>query len=160
MKSIKINDLAYKEALRLAEKYNIIDLDKISQSIEEMQRKEILENHPYTVWQNAEGLWLTYLPDEKKGRVFRKRRSKEEIENLIVDYYHQQKKKVYIKDVFKEWIEKKLKYGEIQPQSYDRYCTDFERFFPEKLSICKKCMQNITGYRTGTTPSGRSNQKI
>ena len=71
-----------------------------------MQRKEILENHPYTVWQNAEGLWLTYLPDEKKGRVFRKRRSKEEIENLIVDYYHQQKKKVYIKDVFKEWIEK------------------------------------------------------
>ena len=26
MKSIKINDLAYKEALRLAEKYNIIDL--------------------------------------------------------------------------------------------------------------------------------------
>ena len=44
MKSIKINDLAYKEALRLAEKYNIIDLDKISQSIEEMQRKEILEN--------------------------------------------------------------------------------------------------------------------
>mgnify|MGYP000187681423 CR=1 FL=1 len=91
MKSIKINDLAYKEALRLAEKYNIIDLDKISQSIEEMQRKEILENHPYTVWQNAEGLWLTYLPDEKKGRVFRKRRSKEEIENLIVDYYHQQK---------------------------------------------------------------------
>ena len=144
MKSIKINDLAYKEALRLAEKYNIIDLDKISQSIEEMQRKEILENHPYTVWQNAEGLWLTYLPDEKKGRVFRKRRSKEEIENLIVDYYHQQKKKVYIKDVFKEWIEKKLKYGEIQPQSYDRYCTDFERFFPEKLSICKKCMQNIT----------------
>ena len=100
MKSIKINDLAYKEALRLAEKYNIIDLDKISQSIEEMQRKEILENHPYTVWQNAEGLWLTYLPDEKKGRVFRKRRSKEEIENLIVDYYHQQKKKVRGGDSF------------------------------------------------------------
>ena len=47
-------------------------------------------------------------------------------------------------DVVGVAVEKEISNGEIQPQSYDRYCTDFERFFPEKLSICKKCMQNIT----------------
>jgi integrase len=30
--------------------------------------------------------------------------------------------------VFYEWIERKLKYGEIQKQTYDRYVIDFERF--------------------------------
>lgn len=132
------------ETLQLALQYGIVEMDKIAESVEMKKRNEILSQHPYKIWQNAQGIWLTYLPDEEKGRIFRKRKTKEEIENVIVDYYTTQEKSVYIKDVFQEWIDKKLKYGEIQTQSYDRYCTDFKRFFLPDSPICRKKIQNIT----------------
>lgn len=132
------------ETLQLALQYGIVEMDKIAESVEMKKRNEILSQHPYKIWQNAQGIWLTYLPDEEKGRIFRKRKTKEEIENVIVDYYTTQEKSVYIKDVFQEWLDKKLKYGEIQTQSYDRYCTDFKRFFLPDSPICRKKIQNIT----------------
>ena len=132
------------ETLQIALQYGIVDMDEISKSVELKKRNEILSQHPYKVWQNDQGIWLTYLPDEEKGRVFRKRKTREDLEDVIVDYYKKQEKSIYIKDVFQEWVDKKLKYGEIQTQSYDRYCTDFKRFFLPDTPICRKKMQNIT----------------
>ena len=144
MRNYNNGSLSKEEILQEALQAGIIDFDMLCQSVENMKRKEILSNHPYKIWQNKDGLWLTYLPDEKKGRVFRKRKTQEEIEDVVVEFYEKQKEEVYIRDVFNEWSESKLKYGEIKKQSYDRYCTDFERFFPQNLSICRKKMKNIS----------------
>lgn len=144
MISLQSGSYSKEEALQYALQSGILNADEIFMSVEKMRRNEILSNHPFSVWQNKEGLWLTYLPDADKGRVFRKRKSREEIENVIVEFYDNQQQEIYIKDVFKEWSDSKLKYGEIQKQSYDRYCTDFQRFFPENHTLCKKKFKSIS----------------
>lgn len=142
----KSGSLSKEDTIQIALTAGIIDYDEICSSVEKMKREEILSNHPFSVWQNQEGIWMTYIPDptKKSGRAFRKRKTKEEIEDVIIEHYNNQIQEVYIRDVFKEWSDKKLSYGEIQKQSYDRYCTDFERFFPSKHPLCKKKFKNIT----------------
>lgn len=136
--------LTPEETLQYALENGIIKIDDIAQDVEKMKREQLLAKHEFKVWQNKEGIWMTYLPDEEKGRLFRKRKTKEELEKLIVEFYRQREEIILIADVFQEWVDAKLKYGEIQKQSYDRYCTDFKRFFPKNHSICKKQFKNIS----------------
>lgn len=139
--------ISEEETLQVALQSGIIDINEISMRIEDMKRKEILSNHPYSIWYSeTDNLWKTYLPDieNKNGRIFRKRKNKKDLEDLIVKYYISHQQEIYLKDVFTEWSESKLKYGEIQKQSYDRYCTDFQRFFSSAHPICRKKFKNIT----------------
>lgn len=85
------------ETLQIALQYGIVDMEEISKNVELKKRNEILSQHPYKVWQNDQGIWLTYLPDEEKGRVFRKRKTREDLEDVIVDYYKKQEKSIYYK---------------------------------------------------------------
>lgn len=142
MQDKKNGSISEIETLRMAMECGIISMEEISTRVQQMKRQEILSQHAY--WQNKDGLWLTHFQDKQKGRITRKRKSKEELENLIIEYYNNLKKEIYIKDVFGKWINSKRDYGEIQKQSYDRYCTDFKRFFPETLPICKKEFSRIT----------------
>lgn len=137
-------DLSNNELLKYAIDNGMIDINTIQKQIEMKKRKEYLDMHEYEIWQgSSDGYWRTYFPDEDKGRILKKRKTKSDIENLIVDFYMDNKK---IKDVYFEWIEEKLEYGEIQKQTYDKYNTDFERFFinnESSTSIMKKRFSNI-----------------
>lgn len=146
MANITNGNYSEEETLQIALQKGIINLNEISARVEVMRKKEILSNHKYKVWQNKEGIWLTYLPDltNNHKRLFRKRKTREELEDAIVEFYNSHQHEIYIKDVFKEWSESKLKYGELQKQSFDRYCDDFRRFFPAKSFICKKRFSDIT----------------
>ena len=146
MENYNNGSLSKEEILQKALQAGIIDFDMLGQRVENMTREQILKNHPYKSWQNKDGIWLTYLPDKTKKykRAFLKRKTEEELQDAVVKFYQKQKEEIYIRNVFKEWSESKLKYGEIKKQSYDRYCTDFERFFPQNLSICRKKMKNIS----------------
>lgn len=139
-------NLTNQETLQLAIEAGIIDIVDIAQSVEVKQRKEILDKHPYSIWQDAKGLWVTYLPDDNapEGRIRRKRKDLKKLEDLIVSFYYQQTEKIYFKDVFVEWLNKKLSYNEIKKQSYDRYYNDFIRFFSSDHAVCTKLFKNIT----------------
>lgn len=122
---------------------NIIDIKYVQEQIEMKKRKEYLDRHQFKIWQSNKGKWKTYLPDKEKGRVQRERNTKEEIEDLICDYYKKIEETYYIEDIFNLWSAKKLEYGEIQKQTYDRYKTDFHRFFDNTL-ISKVQINMIT----------------
>lgn len=96
--------------------------------------------HKSKIWQSTDGKWYTYLPDlkYKDGRRKVKRTTENAILDLIVEYYKSKENEKYFKDVFDEWSLKKLNYGEIQKQTYDRYHTDYTRFFEgSKISEVK-----------------------
>lgn len=105
--------LSESETLRQAMDCGILNLEEISERVQQMKRQEILAKHSY--WCNTDGLWMTRFPDKQKGRITRKRKKKEDLEDLIIEYYEKLREKIYIKDVFEEWINSKRDYGEIQP---------------------------------------------
>lgn len=67
-----------------------IDISDVQNSMEAMKRKELLEKHPYKIWQGKDSKWYTYLPDDKKGRVQRERNSQKGIEDIVIAYWKTQ----------------------------------------------------------------------
>ena len=103
--------LSESETLRKAVDCGILNLEEISERVQQMKRQEILAKHSY--WCNTDGLWMTRFPDKQKGRITRKRKKKEDLEDLIIEYYEKLREKIYIKDVFEEWINSKRDYIQI-----------------------------------------------
>ena len=130
------------EILRFIIESGKIDINDVQNSMEAMKRKELLEQHPYKIWQGKDGEWYTYLPRQENGRVLKKRKLKSDLEKIIIDYYKEQKE-ILLSDIFQEWSSQKLEYGEIQKQTYDRYKTDFHRFF-DNSDIANKDIRKIT----------------
>lgn len=128
-----VDNLTEKELLNYAIENGIIDINTIQKKIEMNERNKYLEKHESKVWQSTDGKWYTYIPDEmaKNGKKLVKRTTKDSLDDLIVESYKKLESEPYIRQVFDEWISDKLRYGEIQKQSYDRYKTDFDRFFKD-----------------------------
>lgn len=131
------------DVLQIAVQSGILNMKEIAADVDEMKRKELLSLHTHEIWQNSKGMYLTYVYDENGNRKIRRRKTKEEIEQLLVEHYRSLEEEIHLKDVFEQWVDMKLRFGEIQRQSYDRYKTDFERFFPASENICRKKFRNI-----------------
>ena len=134
-----------KELLDFGLRNDIMDIigATLKQQIEEMERQEILAQHPYNITKAA-NYYSTYFPSIDGKRQYRRRRTRKEIEDLIVEYYKDKMQEIYLKDVFYEWINQKLEYNEIQRASYDRYINDYKRFFETKPNVLSvKRFKNI-----------------
>ena len=137
------------DLLNYAVQTGIISLDTMLNDIEAMERKELLEQHPYaitvTTEKSGKEIFSTYLPSPDGNRLFRRRNTREELEEVIVSFYKALQEEIYIENVFYEWIDRKLEFCEIQKASYDRYINDYKRFFKSgTYSISKKKFKNIT----------------
>lgn len=119
------------ELLNFALANGIIDLNTIQTQIEMNERKKYLEMHNYSVFLGADGYYHTSVPDDtkKNNRRAIKRKTKQDIDDAIIEYYKKAENEPTLKRIFEEWVSNKLKYGEIQKQTVDRYKTDFYRFF-------------------------------
>lgn len=126
-------NLSDKELLNYALENGMIDVSTIQKTIEMNERKKYLEMHNHEVWQGKDGYFYTKVDDETKpgGRRMIKKSQRKAVEDAIVDYYKKAEEDPDIKTVFEQCFSQKLRYGEIQRQTYDRYATDFERFFGE-----------------------------
>ena len=126
-----MDNLSDKEILSYALANGIIDIGTIQKQIEMNKRQEYLKMHNSKVWQSTDGKWYTFLPDEtrKNGRRLVKRSTKDGIENLIVDFYKNYSEPQTIEKTYNEWINRKVKFGEISNQTVDRYNVDFNKFF-------------------------------
>lgn len=122
----------------------MIDLVYVQEQIEMNKKKELLRKHPYSIWQGKDGKWYTKFPDEEKGKVLKKRSSKENLESLICSFWEEKSENPTLQEVFYMWLDKKIEYKEIQKGSADRYETDFIRFFV-KTDFAKRHIKQISG---------------
>lgn len=139
---LSLNSLSEQEILKFAVDNGIIQIDTIQKQIEMNERIKYLEMHQSKIWQSTDGKWYTYLPDIEKGRRLLKRKSEKEIVDEVIKYYKENQAEPTIDDVFHEWIERKLQYGEIQKQTYDRYLIDYRRFY-ENTNFSKRKVQYL-----------------
>ena len=72
--------MADNDTLQYAIEKGIIDIDEISASVQQMKDKELLEKHPYAIWQDKNGKWLTHVIDDRGIRVVRRRNDKKDLE--------------------------------------------------------------------------------
>lgn len=142
MNSVQYGQNNSNDILRFIINNGMINLSDVQSNMEAMRRDELLKKHSYEIWEGKDGKWYTYLPSKDGGRTLKKRKSRKDLEKVIIDFYKNQKE-VLIKDIFQEWISQKLEYGEIQKQTYDRYKTDFDRFFND-TDIAETDIRKIT----------------
>ena len=107
----------------------MINISDVQNTMEAMKRKELLEKHPYKIWQGKDEKWYTYLPDEKKGRVLNKRTSRNAIENEVIAYWRSELENPTISEVFHEWNDRRLELKQISNAAYLRYKQVFNRHY-------------------------------
>lgn len=129
------------ELLKYAIANGMIDLSYVQEQIEMNKRKTILEKYGSCIWYSeSEKVWYCHIPDETKsnGRKKVKRKNKEDIEEIVYQYFkevdnkiktEESKKNLTIKDLFMEFIEYKSK--EVTPCTIKRMMADWNRFYQE-----------------------------
>lgn len=123
-----MSSLSKSELLNYALQNGIISLDTIQAQFEMDERRKYLDMHVSRIWQSTDGKWYTYLPNGEKRRLV-KRSTKKDLEDLIFDFYKEYEEPQTLEKTFWEWINKKLKFGEISKQTADRYEVDFYKYF-------------------------------
>lgn len=141
MQNISMSDT---DLLKFAIENGMIDAAYVRDMIEMQKRKEILEKHPYKIWEGKDGKWYTYLPDEEKGRVLKKRKSEKLIQDCVVEYYIEIEQHPCFREAYSRWISEKEEFEEIGKDSITRYDNDFKRFFPESDPFCKIRLCDMT----------------
>lgn len=119
-----------------------VNLDGV---LKEMTTKAYIEKiHKHEIWfAENEGRFKTYVPDATKPKGIRMITCKDEkkLYAKIIEFYRV--KQPYIKEVFQEWIDFKMKYNELTEQSKTRYTNIFRSCFPDSCKICKKYISEI-----------------
>lgn len=127
-----MNSLQYGQSndiLRFIIDSGMISISDVQNSMEAMKRKELLEKHPYKIWKGKDEKWYTYLPDEKKGRLLKKRTSQRAIEDDVIEYWKSELENPTISDVFQEWNDRRLELKQISNAAYLRYKQVFNRHY-------------------------------
>lgn len=139
------------DLLKYAAQNGIIDLEYLQEQIRMKKREELLSKHPYTIWEGTNQLWYTYLPDEEKGRVLRKRKTKEDIEDVIISYWKEEskrqtekesKKLITLKNFFPQW--KKYKALHTRSTSYmQRIVSDWLKYYEKDEELINKPLKDL-----------------
>ena len=109
----------------------MINISDVQNRIEEMKRETLLKKHPYKIWEGKDGKWYTYLPDEKKGRILKKKTTKKAIENDVIGYLKAELENPTINEVFKEWNDRRLELKKISDATHLRNQQIFKRHYRE-----------------------------
>lgn len=121
-------------------------MNDIAENLKAMERKEILNSHPYKVWQGKDGKWKTFLIDntKKEGRRQVARATKESVEDAIVEDYkqnHEQRHKIY--QLFEDWMEYAREVNDLSLNSIDRYTNDFNKYI-KNTKFAERDIKSIT----------------
>lgn len=129
------NNISYLQDLF---KYAKLESDETLKKIEIMMRKNFLEEkHKFKIYYlEKENSYRTYVPDESKKDNRRpiKRRSKEELEKALVDFYIQKEKaenrdNITLGELYEEWLIFRRDYTAVKSKTiYENMC-EWNKFF-------------------------------
>ena len=135
-----------RELLQYALDHGMINVSYVQEQMEMNKRKELLEKHPHKIWEGKGGKWYTYLPDDEKGRVLKKRNSEKEIEDIIIEYWEQKAENPTFGEIFNEWNDRRLELKKIAESTHLRNIQTYNRHFSE---FGEKKIKNITPEEIG-----------
>ena len=124
-----------------------IDLDGVREMMVDIERKKILDDHPFSISQGNDGRWRTRVLDEtaKTGRRQIVKSTKEKLEDAIVEYYLRTDERLTrIRMTLRELYPKWLKYKALHnAETYiPRIESEWNRFY-ENSSIVDKPIREL-----------------
>ena len=142
-----------RDLLQYALEHDMISMSYIQEQVNMNKRKEILEKHPYKIWEGKDRKWRTYILDENGKRILKKLSTKKAVQNIIVSYYENIEKAktedYSFHSYFQKWKEKQVSYG-VSNNTLTKYDSDYKRYFEnskfEKLDIRKINEEDITAF--------------
>lgn len=135
------NGLNKSELLQFIINNGMIDINDIQNSMEAMKREELLKKHQYKIWQGKDGEWYTKLLEPDGTKKLRHRKSRKQLEEVVIEHIKKTVDCPTIGTIFEEWVSVRLERGEIEKSTYSRYRRDFDRYFA-KIKQCK--IQSVT----------------
>lgn len=131
--------------LQFALENGMIDESTIQEKMIMNERKKYLEKHPYKIWKGKDGKWYTYLPDKKKTRRQVKRSAKNDLENIVIDYWKDELDNPTIEEVFQEWNDRRLELKKISMATHNRNEQFYKRHYREfgKKKIKSLCWEDF-----------------
>ena len=149
MSNISMSDA---ELLKFAIENGMLDTALVQEKIEMQKRKEILDKHPYTIWQGKDDKWRTYIPDENKGRKLVKRNTQQAIEEYVIKYWESNSeeetqkrvaKEISLKKIFPDWLNYKQLHTD--STSYTKKITaDWKKFYASQPDFINMPLQKMT----------------
>lgn len=126
-----------KSELILSVKNGIMSEDIAYEVMQRAEKEYYISMHKFAITHSSKAnCWMTHLPSEtaKGGRIKKRAKSKEELEDIIVNYWRSHMQ-LTLGQLILQWIDYKLEIGKkrnrFKSQTYDRYLTDFYRFFKD-----------------------------
>lgn len=130
------------ELLKYAVANGMIDLSYVQEQIEMNRRKELLEKHPYKIWEGKDGKWRTYIQDNQNyERRMIKRNSLEAVEDVVVEHIKKEMDNPTIEEVFYEWNNRRAELGKISKPTQERNDQVFRRHYSD---FGKKRIKSVT----------------
>ena len=136
-------------------KYANISIDETLKDVEAMIRQKILEEkHKFSIYYlEKENAYRTYLPDDSRPNQRRpiKRKSREELEEAIIDFYIvqediQRRENITLESLYKEWLLFRRDYTAVKPKTIQENVSEWNKFFKdsELASMAVKDIKPIT----------------
>lgn len=124
------------ELLQKGVEYDLIDVDRLADQVDQMDKREIMRLHSQKIWQGTNGYWYTYLISNiGERRLIKKKTEEELVKEVILHYQHLDKKYQTLESLFSTWILKKSEYGELKKQSVTRYTNNFNEFYGDVKDV-------------------------
>ncbi len=136
------------ELLKYAVANGMIDLSYVQEQIEMIQRKELLEKHPFKIWEGKDGKWRTYIQEKGNERRMVKRNNRADIEETIIKHIKKEIENPTIKEVFAEWNDRRVELNKISKPTQERNYQIFKRHYSEfgEMRIKSITEQNISDF--------------
>ena len=122
------NRISDADILRYLTENAIIDTAIVAQNIVMANRTEMLSKHPYNIWLSSDGYWKTKLKGDDGVKRQVKRKSKSDLEDVIIDYYksHSLDDKTF-KARFDIWVDRQKNCAR-SDNTILKYESDYRRF--------------------------------
>ena len=111
-------------------KYAIMDIVGAINKIESMKQDRYLAMHPYSITHSADGYYRTYLPADDGKRKQIKKKSKSDLEKVVIDYWTKRSPTSF-KERYAVWVDRQKLKG-VSDNTIYKYQTDYARFLKGK----------------------------
>ncbi len=133
-----IKDLSEEDALtELLDSVSILGWDGALKKILSMKKVKYLSMHPYKVFfSEPEKLWRTYIMDELGKRKAVRKKTKEELEDFLVDFYKSKTDplnpdKATLATLYPEWAKYRRDYTSVKSKTITESDNTWKRFYKD-----------------------------